>query len=154
MTIPEDTDRFILLDERCGHVYISWFFWYIFLLHFHRGEGTFLPILWYWCVRTLYLMPAVCGLSPTSGTLTASHGILCTDHCQQLCVSPLMSSGASQHPQCLCTSARLVWGQLLIHNLLTKHHFIYMCRCVHIYKNETYIFIKIVYIYVCIWFFK
>lgn len=30
------------------------------------------------------------GVSPTSGTFTASHGILSTDHCQQHCVSPSM----------------------------------------------------------------
>lgn len=131
--------------EMC-HICISWFFWCIFLLEccFHRDRGTFLPILRYWCVKTRYLVPPACGVSPSSGTLTASHGILCTDHCQQLRVSPSMWSGASQHPQYLCTSARLVWRQLLIQ----IHHFMYMPRCARIYKNETYIFIKVIYIYI------
>lgn len=129
------------------HVCISWFFWCIFLLecYFHRAKSTFFPILWYRSVRTLYLVPPACGVSPSSENLTASYGILCTDHCQQLCVSPSMWSGASQYPQCLCTSARLVWGQLLIQiRLLTKHHFMYMSRCI-------YVKMKHLYICVCVW---
>lgn len=149
----EDIGRFILLDERCGHVCFPWFFWYIFLLEccFQQRWRHFVTHF----MVLAYLVPPECvecllprgPLQPpvASCPLTTASSTVSVPWCDQV----LLSIISAFVPQPGYTPSPSGQGQLLIQvHLLTKCNFIYMCRCVRIYINETDIYKSYIYRYV------